>query len=106
MQTDKLMTSLYRFLVCVLLALSSLAGQAGTLSDIPLSLKGGVPPNVMFALSTEFPTAITAAYQGSNDYSATNEYLGYFDPDKCYSYSTANGYFSPVGPASMNSAMR
>ncbi len=97
MQPEKFMTSLYRFLACMLLALNGLAAQAGTLADIPLSLKGGVPPNVMFALSTEFPTAITAAYQGSNDYAASNEYLGYFDPDKCYSYSSANGYFSPVG---------
>ena len=100
MQPDKFMTIFQRFLACVLLALFSLAGHAGTLSDIPLSLKGGVPPNVMFALSTEFPTAITAAYQGASDYSATNEYLGYFDPDKCYSYSSANGYFSPVGNSS------
>ena len=94
------MNALRRFFFCLLLTLCGLSAHAGTLSDIPLSLKGGVPPNVMFALSTEFPTAITAAYQGSNDYSATNEYLGYFDPDKCYSYSTANGYFSPVGTTS------
>jgi type IV pilus assembly protein PilY1 len=100
MQPDKLMTSFIRFLACVLLSLCSMAGHAGTLSDIPLSLKGGVPPNVMFALSTEFPTAITAAYQGASDYSASNEYVGYFDPDKCYSYSSANGYFSPIGGSS------
>ena len=91
------MNSLHRFLLSVLLALYGLAAQAGTLSDIPLSLKGGVPPNVMFSLSTEFPTAITAAYQGSSDYSSSNEYLGYFDANKCYSYSAADGYFSPVG---------
>jgi type IV pilus assembly protein PilY1 len=71
------------------------AALAGTLADSPLSLKGAVPPNVIFALSVEFPTANTAAYQGSNDYSAANEYLGYFDPRKCYEYDAANAWFSP-----------
>lgn len=86
--------------VVLVLALIGRTSWAGTLADAPLSLKGGVPPNVMFALSVEFPTANTAAYQGSNDYSLTNEYLGYFDPNKCYSYDTGNGWFSPIGAAS------
>ena len=29
---------------------------------------------------------------------ASMPYLGYFDPYKCYQYSTANGWFEPVGP--------
>lgn len=79
--------------------------QSGTLSDSPLSLKGSVPPNVVFALSVEFPTAVTAAYRvpGSatdNTYAAANEYLGYFDPDKCYTYDSGNGWFAPAGAAS------
>ena len=57
---------------------------AGTLSDVPLTLKGGVPPNVLFALSVEYPTANTAAYQDSNGYSPSTPSLGYFDPAKCY----------------------
>lgn len=69
---------------------------AGTLADTPLSLKGAVPPNVMFALSVEFPTANTAAYQDSNGYSVNNQYLGYFDKDKCYAYDTGNGWFYPL----------
>jgi hypothetical protein len=32
--------------------------HAGSLADSPLSLKGSVPPNVMFSLSVEFPTAV------------------------------------------------
>ena len=65
----------------------------GTLSDTPLSLKATVPPNVLFALSVEYPTANTAAYQGVNDYKPTSEYLGLFDPDKCYDYDTSNKWF-------------
>ena len=78
-----------------ILLLPAVSGAA-TLSDAPLSLRGGVPPNVMFALSVEFPTANTAAYQDSNSYSASNQYLGYFDPDKCYDYDTTNGWFYPI----------
>ncbi len=49
----------------------------------------------MFALSVEFPTANTAAYQDANSYAASNTYLGYFDPDKCYFYDTSNNWFYP-----------
>ena len=49
--------------------LCSLPSFAGTLADTPLFLQSPVPPNVLFALSVEYPTANTAAYQGSNDYS-------------------------------------
>ncbi|MBK4738078.1 hypothetical protein [Noviherbaspirillum pedocola] len=93
------MTRFFHALIPALFLLLPQLASAGTLADVPLSLKGGVPPNVMFALSTEFPTAITAAYQGASDYSATNEYLGYFDPNKCYSYNTSSGYFYPVAAA-------
>lgn len=74
----------------------SLTASAGTLSDVPLSLKGAIPPNVMFALSVEFPTANTAAYQDSNAYSVNNQYLGLFDDGKCYRYDSGNGWFYPV----------
>jgi type IV pilus assembly protein PilY1 len=80
-----------------LLVLLPAISFAGTLADSPLSLKGGVPPNVMFALSVEFPTANTAAYQGTNDYTPDIQYLGYFDPEKCYDYDSTNGYFVPTG---------
>lgn len=81
-------------LVCALPALG------GTLSDSPLFLQSAVPPNVLFSLSVEYPTANTAAYQGTNDYSGTNTYLGLFDPDKCYTYNSTNNWFSPAAQAS------
>ncbi len=71
----------------------------GPLASIPLVLKSTVPPNVLFALSVEFPTAITAAYPGASDYAATNSYLGYFDAEKCYDYSAGDGWFFPNGSA-------
>jgi len=84
------------------LALCSILASAGTLSQLPLNLKSGVPPNVMFALSVEFPTAITPAYSDSASYSRNNTYLGYFDNTKCYFYSSAltsgsvTGWFYPA----------
>ena len=80
-------------LVCALPAL------AGTLSDSPLFLQSAVPPNVLFSLSVEFPTANTAAYQGTNDYAETNTIWALFDPDKCYTYNGTNNWFSPAAQA-------
>ena len=84
----------------MLLLGSAAPAAAESLSTQPLSLKGGVPPTVMFALSVEFPTANTAAYQDSASYSNTGTYLGYFDAGKCYSYnydaSILNQYFYPI----------
>lgn len=80
--------------------LYALHSPAGTLAQAPLTLQSPVPPNVLFSLSVEFPTAITAAYQGANNYSESETYLGLFDPAKCYSYSSANAYFSPAAAAS------
>ena len=89
-------------IAAALMAAISISSSAGTLSQLPLSLKSGVPPNIMFALSVEFPTAITPAYQDASSYSRNNTYLGYFDDQKCYSYSAAlssgsvSGWFYPV----------
>lgn len=49
-----------------------------------------VNPNMVLALSVEFPTT-GVAYRGNFDSNAT--YIGYWDPMACYTYSTANGYF-------------
>lgn len=70
-----------------------MAALCGTLSDVPLNLKATVPPNVLFALSVEYPTADTAAYQLASDYSPANQYLGLFDQNKCYQYDTTNFWF-------------
>ena len=72
----------------------------GPLATTPLVLKSAVPPNVMFALSVEFPTANTAAYQGASDYSSSNVYLGLFDNQKCYDYDDSGGYFVPKSKGS------
>lgn len=80
----------------VVLLLGSLPAFAGTLTEAPLFLQSAVPPNVLFALSVEFPTANTAAYQGTNNYSTANTYLGIFDSEKCYNYDTASNWFAPA----------
>lgn len=85
-------------LVKVLLTLWPAVAVAGPLADIPLTLKASVPPNVLFALSVEWPTANTPAYHGTNDYSSANAYLGLFDNTKCYDYDSANNWFYPSLP--------
>ena len=68
-------------------------------STSPLAGTGDTDgPNVLLALSIEYPTA-GWAYQ--TDYTTTNEYLGYFDAGLCYSYVTNDSaagvnYFNPV----------
>ncbi|MEE9338527.1 MAG: PilC/PilY family type IV pilus protein, partial [Methylococcaceae bacterium] len=96
------------------------------ISQTPLHLTAAVNPNVLLNMSVEVPMG-GAAYNDQagtlengatcsgrpswnlgNCYFATEEYLGYFDPKKCYQYnssthasdsSTGNptsGYFYPV----------
>ena len=60
------------------------------ISTMPLfSGRGNVHPNLILDLSVEFPT-VGAAYRA--EYDKSKEYLGYFNPEKCYAY--ANDYFS------------
>ncbi|MGJ7582995.1 hypothetical protein ACSFA3_22775, partial [Variovorax sp. RHLX14] len=92
-----------------LLGLSSTAVLAATakLSDQPVFATADVPGNLLLALSVEFPTAISVA--NLNDYADATEYLGYFDPRKCYTYTyvepvvkkgaASNSYFQPAGAA-------
>lgn len=81
-----------RLRVCVLLlggAFAALPVQAATttttLADQPIFDTTQVPGNVALALSVEMPTAISVANAGAT-YSSANEYLGYFDANKCYTY--------------------
>lgn len=97
MKTFRILTKL---IVAALLAMSSISAFSGTPSQLPLSLKSGVPPNVMFAMSVEYPTATNFAYQDSGSYSRGNTYLGYFDDTKCYSY---RGYLTGGAASSTNS---
>jgi type IV pilus assembly protein PilY1 len=98
----KTFQTLVNLIAAAVIAVYSISTLAGTLSQLPLSLKSGVPPNVMFALSVEFPTAITPAYQDASSYSRNNTYLGYFDDQKCYYYDSSlssgsvSGWFYPA----------
>lgn len=58
-----------------------------------------VHPNMVLNLSVEFPT-VGIAYRGDNGtYNKTTEYIGYFNPAKCYRYvggerNVTDGYFA------------
>ena len=73
------------------------------LADRPLFSTNNVPGNLALLLSVEFPTAVSVAHT-SRSYTVATEYLGYFDPNKCYSYRYTDGtgtdnYFEPAGTA-------
>ena len=84
--------------------------DATNLADQPVFATSNVPGNLALALSVEWPTASRTAH--TDNYSSAATFLGYFDPNKCYSYqidTTANGvstvdkgdssYFYPAGVA-------
>ena len=52
-------------------------------------------PAMALALSVEFPT-VGAQYRDST-YSNTNEYLGYYDAESCYTYNDAPAETRPTG---------
>ena len=64
------------------------------LFDMPMTLGVQYPVNLLLTPSVEFPTATTYAYRDGT-YVATNEYIGYFDPTKCYEYNSGGPYFEP-----------
>src|ERR1700722_17545040 len=73
-----------------------------SLADKPIAAGADVPGNLALDLSVEFPTAISIA--NLNDYSDSAQYLGYFDPLKCYDYffnaaAPASSFFTPNGMA-------
>ena len=48
--------------------------------------RANIHPNLLLSLSVEFPT-VGIAYRGDNGtYNRTFEYVGYFNPKKCYQY--------------------
>lgn len=74
------------------------AAAATPLADQPLFSTSDVPGNLLLALSVEYPTAVSVANLGN--YDPAKEYLGYFDPKKCYEYqydatTPASSYFKP-----------
>jgi type IV pilus assembly protein PilY1 len=71
-------------------AFSAPADAATPLADQPLFATRDVPGNLALLLSVEFPTVVSAAYT-DRIYNSANEYLGYFDQNKCYTYKYTNG---------------
>ncbi|TVO78382.1 pilus assembly protein [Sedimenticola selenatireducens] len=95
-------------------AASSAIAAAPNISQDPLSLSTSADPNILINLSVETPMG-GAAYNDQNDvadggsctgrvndggtvgicYDKTQEYVGYFNPNRCYNYSSGSGYFVP-----------
>lgn len=79
------------FLACALWT----SGYAQTnLADTPPDVSQGIPGNLLFALSVEYPTAVSTA-NSSGTYYSTTTYVGYFDPAKCYNYQFDTSPTSP-----------
>ncbi len=115
MKTRSNTIKLRQVLIGGLLAVASLcnltANAASTLTsptnlaDKPLFAVGtNLTGNVALSLSVEWPTAVKPAYKyeagtTSTHYKIAQEYLGYFDADKCYRYVVSGGadgdYFEP-----------
>ena len=79
-------------------------GQGQTLVDIANSpLYGGNQPhpNVVVSASVEFPTVGTA-FRNVPVYVRTDTYLGYFDPTRCYVYTSSGGSGNYFVPANSN----
>jgi len=98
----------WRLVMAGILGVASASSQAQVpLAEQPLFTSIPIPGNVLLVLSVEYPTALSWAYPySSNPYTpATVEYVGYFDPNKCYTYQTAvtspeTPYFQPDSVAS------
>lgn len=92
----KIVTPIARMIVpCIFLVANVLAATpVVNIANGPLfNGSGNVHPNMVLSLSVEFPT-VGIAYRGDNGtYNKTIEYVGYFNPLKCYTYSDG-GYFS------------
>ncbi|HEU0202745.1 MAG TPA: pilus assembly protein PilY, partial [Burkholderiaceae bacterium] len=98
---------LHRALAGVLFLAASAATWAQSTLPSTLSLSKepllGVPPkhpNVVLALSVEFPT-VGAAFNRIT-YVAGTKYVGYFNPNTCYLYDSDNNYFYPSGSTGSN----
>ena len=93
-------------IACGLGLFSAMASAQTPLADGPLFSSNSVPGNLALALSVEYPTGISVAHT-NRTYANTTEYLGFFDPSKCYDYRYTNGtstdnYFYPNAVAAAN----
>ncbi|HYE86975.1 MAG TPA: hypothetical protein VEA16_11510, partial [Vicinamibacterales bacterium] len=92
-----------------LLASSQAGAQLLTLSNLPLYVGANVQPLVMLSLSKD-QQLYKKAYNDYSDldndgeleatYKHSINYYGYFDPYKCYTYSSANKRFEPAADTS------
>ena len=90
MQTDNQFLSKILLIVAGCFVVTCAQASTTDLSDQPLFTSQPVAGNLMLALSVEYPTVASTAYiaNGSTAYVSGTEYVGYFDPSKCYSYTT------------------
>lgn len=89
----------------ILLATSAQAN----LAQSPLFLTQAIAPLVMLNMSNDnqlffqaYPEYADLTGDGNIEFTYTHsfEYYGYFDPNQCYSYDTANNRYSPEGETS------
>lgn len=102
-------------LICVasvglaLLSASAAHADATKLADQPFVTASGGSANVALTPSVEWPTALVNAHKDSTfDPNKVvggvySPYVGYFDPYKCYTYDSTNGYFVPASIATLKS---
>ena len=96
--------------LCSIATMTPTARAQTTLADVPIFASQAVPGNVAFPVSVEWPTAQRQAHTAA--YDTASEFLGYFDPNKCYTYNYDNTdtaarptdvtkvtYFRPAGAA-------
>jgi type IV pilus assembly protein PilY1 len=79
--------------------------QALDLSSRPLFISSSIPPQVMLDVSKD-QQLYKKAYNDYSDldgdgqletgYKHAIDYYGYFDPHKCYNYSSGNSRFEPA----------
>jgi type IV pilus assembly protein PilY1 len=104
------MASRIALALCGLVAVLPMAHAQTPLADVPILASQSVPGNVALPLSVEWPTTQRMAH--TDAYSTAAQFLGYFDPNKCYDYKYDNSdtaarptdvtkvsYFQPAGAA-------
>lgn len=92
------------FIAGLLVALVTSPAVSVEISQEPLAVGGNVPGNLALIPSVEFPTILSQANIGP--YDVAREYMGYFDPNKCYLYvysaNEPDRFFKPVALAAVH----
>ncbi len=105
MNISKILSIATKCLILSALGFAPVSSAETKLADKPLFTSYSVPGNVALALSVEYPTALLPSYGKSSTYDIKKDYLGYFDPRKCYYYNNSSKdpqrrYFEPMALAS------